>query len=388
MGNTEFKKEVKRENIKIPFSQRQQILDKDLNILQNKIITSKFYQENRLVDRLHPTDEELKKIVKDNENKAKEAGIQNTHIIFLHYLSKSFVEENVVTQNYNIFKTLKQIANNLTLTEEEKEYLDITEKRFEKEFPLDLRLVYYNINSSEFKKLSMLNYLGVNSNLKFNSKFYPEVLTLIIDEKLLENDALVKDIAELISYCPSLMIVNYILYPKDKDGKLAEVFGLDGETYQTMFALIKAVTVNKKIKSFVFHSLENYNLNLAPEICRLIEQKLQSETLVSFHFGNFNLNGSWLKKIEFLLGSTKSLLFLSYENKTYTKEDVLNFKNVISRNRSIMTFSIVTPIFKGMKKEVMDKIKQSFKSDNKDSKLELVYLSHQSLVDKSWFISK
>lgn len=388
MGNTEFKKEVKRSIIKIPFSQRQQILEKDLNILHNKIITSKFYQENRLQDRLHPTDEELKRIARDNENKAKEAGIQNTHVIFLHYLCKDFVEEYVVTQNYNIFKTLKQITDNLTLTEEEKECLDITEKRFEKEFPLDLKLVNYNINSPIFQNLSILNYLGVNSNLKFNSKFNPEVLTLIIDEKLLENDALVKDISDLISNCPSLIIVNYILYPKDKDGKLAEVFGLDGETYQSMFALIKAITVNKKIKSFVFHSLEYYNLNLAPEICRLIEQKLQSETLVSFHFGNFNLNGNWLKKFEFLLSSTKSLLFLSYENKTYTKEDVMNFKKVISKNRSIMICSIVTPIFKGMKKEVMEKIKQSFKTDNKDSKLELVYLSHQSLVDKSWFISK
>ena len=52
------------------------------------------------------------------------------------------------------------------------------------------------------------------------------------------------------------MIGNYILYPRNKDGKLAEVFGLDGETYQSLFALIKAVTVNKKIKSFVFHSVE------------------------------------------------------------------------------------------------------------------------------------
>ena len=124
---------------------------------------------------------------------------------------------------------------------------------------------------------------------------------------------------------------------------------------------------------------------MAPEICRLIEQKLQSETLVAFHFGNFNLNENWIKKIEFLLGSTKSLLFLSYENKKYTKEDVLDFKRVVSKNRSIMILSVVTPIFKGMKIEVVDKIKQALLSDNKDSKLNLVYLSNQSLIDPAWF---
>jgi hypothetical protein len=387
MGNKEFKKDVKKQVIKTSFAQRQQIMAKDLEKLQNNIITKKFNYENRLNDPSKPTSDELKEISSRNLESAKDAGIQNSHIIFLHHFSQQFVEKYIIINNYNIFKTLKEIVNNLDLSEEEIECLDITEQRFEKEFPLDLKLVKYNIKSKDFKDLSILNYLGINSNLKFNKKYQPEMLTLIIDEELLDNNQLVRDIADLISICPTLIIVNYILYPKDREGKLAEVFGLDGETYQSLFALIKAVTVNRKIKSFVLHSLEYYNLNLAPEICRLIEQKLQSETLVAFHFGNFNLNGDWLKKIEFLLASTKSLLFLSYENKSYTKDDVLKFKNVIAKNRSIMAVSIVTPIFKGMKKEVMEKIKQNFATDNVDSKLELVYLSHKSLVDKSWFNS-
>lgn len=388
MGNAEVKKEVKKRAVKISFTQRQQIVEQDLYIFQNRILTNRFIQENKLRDSSKPTDEELREITKNNLEKAKNYGIHDSHMIFLHYYTQTFVEKYVVTNNYNIFKTLEKIVGNLDLSEEEKECLDNTEKRFEKEFPIDLRLVNYNINSKDFQDLSIINYLGINSNLKFNKKFQPEMLTLIIDEVLLENIELVRDISDLISNCPTLIIVNYILCPRDKDGKLAEVFGLDGGTYQSMFALIKAVSVNKKIKSFVLHSLKYYNLNLAPEICRLIEQKIQSETLVAFHFGNFNLNGNWLKKFEFLLTSTKSLLFLSYENKTYTKEDVLKFKNVIAKNRSIMTVSVVTPIFEGMKKEVMDNIKQNFLTNNKESKLELVYLSHQSLVDKSWFIKE
>ena len=154
---------------------------------------------------------------------------------------------------------------------------------------------------------------------------------------------------------------------------------------ESLFSLIKAVTVNKKIKSFVLHSMKDYNINLAPEICRLIEHKLQSETLVAFHFGNFNLTGSFKKKIEFLLSSTKSLLFLSFENKNYSKEDVLNLKNsILKNNRSIMTLSIVTPIFNGMKKSVIDKMRLCTETDNKDSKLEFVYFSHNSLIDNSW----
>ena len=236
------------------------------------------------------------------------------------------------------------------------------------------------------KNLGDLNFLGINNNLLFNKNMQPEVLTLILDDDLLDKYDLVRNISDMIGNCPTLIVVNYILYPKDRDGNLAEEFCLDGQNYQSLFALIKAVTINKNIKSFVFHSLKYYNLTLAPEICRLIEQKLQSETLVAFHFGNFNLNQKWIKKIEFLLSSTKSLLFLSYENKNYTKEDVLAFSRAIAKNRSIMLLSIITPIFKGMKKLVIQEIKQEYIKDNKDSKLEFIYLNHQSLINNSWFI--
>lgn len=386
MGGTQFKKEVKRGYILESFSSRQQSFEKDLQIFQNNIISSRFISQNKINDKMHPTEDELKKIISNNVENAKELGIQNSHIIFLYYFCKLFVENYVVTKNYNVFKTLKEIINKLPLTNEERTNLESTEKKFEKEFPMDMTFVNYNLNLKDFQNLSSLNFLGINCNLKFDKNMQPEMLTLIIDDRLLGDTNLVKDISDLITNCSNLLIVNYILYPRNKDGKLAEVFGLDGETYQSLFVLIKAVTVNKKIKSFVFHSVEYYNINLAPEICRLLEQKLQSETLISFHFGNFNLNENWVKKMDFLLASTKSLSFLSLENKNYTKDYILDFNNVMAKNRSIMTLSIVSPIFKGMKKEVIEKMKESYKTDNKDSKLEFIYFDHQSLIDKSWIV--
>ena len=331
---------------------------------------------------MNPTEDELKKIITSNSEKAKNFGIKDPNITFLHYLCQRMVETCIVTKDFDIFKLVKQVIEKLSMSDEEKKsFFNIT-KKFEKEFPNDLKLVNYNLSSNDYKNLSKQHFLGINSNLKFNRNFQPEIFSLILDEKLLDNYELVHDICQIISNCPSLLIVNYILYPKNKDGKLAEEFGFDGQTYQSLYALMRAVYTNKKIKSFIFHSVGYYDINLAPEICKLIEQKLQSETLVSFHFGNFNLNESWFKKIEFLLGSTKSLLFFSYENKRMTKEKVLNFKNVISKNRSILALSIVTPIFSGMKLEAKERIKQSFKEEGNSSKLEFVYLSDQSLVSQ------
>ena len=386
MGGKEFKKEPKiGEERNLPYSHRLQLYDKDLNLLQERLINERSFREFRLKDNKKPTKEELTSIRDNNFEKAKEMGIKNPQAIIPIYLCRRFVEEYVVKSNYNIFNTFDEIIKNLELNEEEKESLDIIKKRFEKEFPKDLKLIKYYLNSINLADLSDIQFLGINKNLLFNTNYQPEVLSLILDDKLLDNIELVKNIADVVKNVPVLKVVNYILYPKNRDGELAKEFGLDGQNYQSLYKLIKAVTYNKNIKSFVFHSVEYYNLNLAPEICRLIEQKLQSETLVAFHFGNFNLNENWIKKIEFLLGSTKSLLFLSYENKNYTKEDVLDLKKVITKNRSIMLLSVVTPIFKGMKKEVLKKIKQTLKTDNKDSKLELIYLSHKSLVDQTWF---
>ena len=382
MGAKEVKKEIKKEHRLIPFSQRKINFENDYDIFQRRIKRNLNYS---LQDNSNPTEKELKEITAKYLVIAQEAGIQNSYIVFLYYLCQRFVESYVITKDYNIFDSIKILIRNLELSKEEIDSLDDTDKRFQKEFPMDMKLVSINLNSIKFKDLSVLNFLGINANLKYNKDYQPEIFNLIIDDKLLENYDLVKDISEVIENCPTLIIVNYILYPKDKDGKLVEDFGLDGLTYQSLFSLIKSVTVNKKIKSFVLHSMKNYNINLAPEICRLIEHKLQSETLIAFHFGNFNLTGSYEKKIQFLLSSTKSLLFLSYENQKFTKEDVINLKNsLLNRNRSIMVLIVVSPIFNGMKKSVINKMKQFSETDNKDSKLEFIYYSHKSLIDISW----
>ncbi len=382
MGTPEIKDEIRKHPSFIPFSQRQINFEKDYNKFRRNVLP---YLNYSLQDISFPTEEELKSITKNNVTKAKEAGIENTYIVFLYYLCQRFVESYVIIKDYNIFKTLNNIISDISLSEEERESLDNLKSKFEKEFPMDMKLIIFNLESNRYRDLKAVNFLGIRANLQFNKDLQPEVFNLIIDDKMLDNYDLCRGLADIIENCSTLLVVNYILYPRDIDGKLEKEFGLDGQTYQSLFSLIKAVTVNRKIKSFVLHSMKDYNINLAPEICRLIEHKLQSETLISFHFGNFNLTGSYEKKIEFLLSSTKSLLFLSLENKNYTKENVLYIKNyLLNKNRSIMALSVVTPIFNGMKKSVIEKMKQGSESENKDSKLELIYLSHKSLIDISW----
>ena len=98
--------------------------------------------------------------------------------------------------------------------------------------------------------------------------------------------------------------------------------------------------------------------------------------MVFLHIGNINLSNEFNKKLIFQFSSTRSLLFVSLENKYFTKDNILSLKNVLSKNRSILALSIIAPLFKNMKPEIINKFKSTLQEG---SKLEIVYLNSQSL---------
>ena len=148
--------------------------------------------------------------------------------------------------------------------------------------------------------------------------------------------------------------------------------------FAMLFKLVEAVSLNRAIKSFFLHSIKDYSIILAPEISNLIIKKLQSETLISLHIGNFNLSTQFSNKIIFQFASTRSLAFVSLENKNFSKDDIKALKNVLSKNRSILGLSIVSSLFKNMKPEIINKYKSTLKEG---SKLEVIYLSEKSLFE-------
>ena len=85
MGGKEFKKEKKEERSQ-PYSTRLQNFEKESKILQSKIITSRFFQENRINYNFTPTKDELSRIINNNLEKAQREGINNPKIIFTTYL--------------------------------------------------------------------------------------------------------------------------------------------------------------------------------------------------------------------------------------------------------------------------------------------------------------
>jgi hypothetical protein len=286
--------------------------------------------------------------------------------------------KNFFQSTIDVFKYIKKIYNGLDFSDEELKKCKIAEERFQKEFDINMYHIYFNLQNQNIKKLKTVQLKGVIDNFKYNKEYQPQILTLIINEPLLTNEFVIEELSELLQYCQKLQIVNLIIYPLDENGNLIESFGFDGLYYQMLYQLFYGISNNRNIKSLFIHSVKDYSLVFAPEISNLIIQKLQSETLVSFHIGNIILNGDFLKKFGFQILSTRSLLFLSIEMKEIKKSVIQHLMSNLPKNRSLYACSFVAPNIKGLKKKIQE-LKQEL--EKVKSQIQVMYIDKKTIID-------
>ena len=368
---------------KMSFAEKQKIYPNESEILNNNYLNHNNFRDDisKLISgNLSESDINyiLEKYNPKNKN-CKISGLKYPKETILLYATGLIIDNsNLLDRNIDIFKYVQNIYLNLGLSEKEIEKCRFIEERFQKEFEMDLKLLSYDINKGIFQRLSPILYPSFNLNFALKDLCQPNILTLILNEEFLTKVELIESLSEVIRYCPKLQIVNFILIPKKNNDELLETFGLDGLMFAMLYKLVEAVSLNREIKSFFLHSIRDYSIIMAPEISNLIIKKLQSETLVSLHIGNFYISGEFYKKLIFQFSSTRSLLFVSLENKYINKDSIITLKNVLSRNKSILALSLVTPLFKNMKPEIINKFKSTLQEG---SKLEVVHLSNESLFN-------
>ena len=373
----------KKEKKPISYVEKQKIYAKEIETLNNNYLNSNNFRDDigKIVS-LNQSEGDINSILEkyNPQNKScKLFGLKYPKETILYYATGLIIQNcQVLEKNFDIFKYIQNIYLNLGLSEKEIDKCRFVEERFQKEFEMDLKLLSYDITKGIFQKLIPILYPQFNLNFALKDLCQPNILSLILNEKLLTNTDLIESLSEVIRYSNELQIVNFILIPKDNNDKLLETFGLDGLMFAMLYKLVEAVSLNRGIKSFCLHSIQDYSIIMAPEISKLIIKKLQSETLISLHIGNFYISNTFLKKIIFQFSSTRSLLFLSLENKYFTKDNIITLKSVLSKNKSILALSIIAPFFKNMKPEIINKFKSTLLES---SKLEVVHLSNTSLFN-------
>ena len=369
--------------VKITYNERQKIYKEQNLILMSNFVNSQVFQDDitKLISG-NVSEGRISDIIKNyspDNSKCKIPGLNYPRETILTYATGILIQNNrLLDKNFNIFKYISNIYNNIKLSSEEKEKCQLVEERFQKEFSTELKFLKYDITQGPLQNLPPSFYPFINFNLSINEIHQPNIITVILNENIMTKVELMETLAESIRYNNQLQIVNFILIPKNNNGELLEYFGFDGLMFAMLFKLIEAVSLNRSIKSFFLHSVKNYSIILAPEISNLIIKKLQSETLVALHIGNFNLSTQFHNKLIFQFASTRSLAFVSLENQNFSKENIITLKNVLSKNRSILALSIASTFFKNMKPEIINKFKSTLKEG---SKLEIVHLTDISLFD-------
>ena len=309
--------------------------------------------------------------------KAKEQSINDPDSLFYQLFGEKSIKD-FFQSSIDVFKYIKTIYNGLNFSDEDLKKCKIAEERFQKEFEINMYHIYFNLENQNIKTLKTVELKGVIDNLKYNNEYAPQILTIILNDTLLTNEFVIEELSELLQYCQKLQIVNLIIYPVDANGNLVESFGFDGLYYQMLYKLLYGISNNRNIKSLFIHSVKDYSLVFAPEISNLIIQKLQSETLVSFHIGNIILNGDFLKKFGFQILSTRSLLFLSIEMKEIKKSVIQYLLSNLPKNRSLYACSFVTPNIKGVKKKIHE-LKQEL--EKVKSQIQVLYFDKKTIID-------
>jgi hypothetical protein len=147
---------------------------------------------------------------------------------------------------------------------------------------------------------------------------------------------------------------------------------------------MKSVADNRYIKSLCLHSIKDYNIVLAPEIAQQIVYKLQSETLIAFHLGNFKISETFAQQFFFQIVSTRSICALSIESNDIKRFPIRALIKIIEQNVSLQVLTFIYAhhtVSDDNEEEVMDDINESVNEfELKEGQEDVVYVGNKSII--------
>ena len=321
------------------------------------------------------------------ESQIKENEITQNEYLDLMYetVTTKLINNFLQIPNYNIFKTIPLLFPILFQESNEEEILSNKDRingckeslrLLEKEFEENLLSIVYDIKG-ELKKLQNPVLFGINRNLKFNANYQPQILNIILTPFLLQNEDLINDLSELIEFGERLQIVSIIIEPVDENNNRYDTFNFNISDHTMLNRLLYAISNNKKIKALFLQCSKDHKIVLAPESANLIINKLQSETLLAFHIGNFTLSQEFVNKLCFQILSTRSLIFFGIDYKKIWTFLMNKLLPVLKANTSLLAISL-TGFLIEQDKELMQTFTSKLIEENK--MLKGIYLGKSSLI--------
>ena len=363
----------------LPYETRRSLFLADHQLFQTNILNNAVIDNiNKYSDILKVTETEIKAFINKHQSTASKAKINNFQELFIQLITEDYITNNALTSEYNVFNKFKSTLSSLSLTSSQLNRLHHIETRFQKEFEMKLNSIFILYDSLLYP-LTPVQRKAIISNISFLDKFNPNIFTILITNRFIHDDDIVTMITEMIAHSKTMQIINIILYPLNEDNHILNRYGLDCKGYKVLFKIMKSVADNRYIKSLCLHSVKDYNIVLAPEIAQQIVYKLQSETLIAFHLGNFRISETFAKQFFFQIVSTRSICALSIESDDVKRFPIRALIKIIEQNVSLQVLVFICANTES--DEVMEDINECVNEfELKEGQEDVVYVGNKSII--------
>ena len=368
----------------LPYETRRSLFLADHQSFQTNILNNAVIDDiNKHSDPLKVTETEIKTFINKHQSTASKAKINNLQDLIIQLITEDYISNNALTSEYNIFTKFKSILSSLSLTSSQLNRLHHIETRFQKEFEMKLNSIFILYDTLLYP-LTPVQRKAIISNISFLEKFNPNIFTILITNRFIHDDDIVTMITEMIAHSKTMQIINIILYPLNEDNHILNKYGLDCKGYKVLFKIMKSVADNRYIKSLCLHSIKDYNIVLAPEIAQQIVYKLQSETLIAFHLGNFKISETFAQQFFFQIVSTRSICALSIESNDIKRFPIRALIKIIEQNVSLQVLTFIYAhhtVSDDNEEEVMDDINECVNEfELKEGQEDVVYVGNKSII--------
>ena len=179
---------------------------------------------------------ELKAFINKHQSTASKTKIKNCQDLILQLTTEDYITKSMLKPEYYIFSKIKSTISALSLSSSQKSRLNQIEKRFQKEFEMKLNSIFilydtllYPLNPTKRK--------AIISNISFLEKFRPNIFTILLTNRLIQDDEVVIMVSEMIVHSKMMQIIDVILYPIDEDKQILNRYGLDCKGYRVLLII-------------------------------------------------------------------------------------------------------------------------------------------------------
>ena len=144
---------------RLTYNEKQKIYNDQNQILMSNFVSSRDFQEdiNQIISN-NQSEKDINRIIfnySPENSKCKISGLAYPRESILTYATRILIQNNrLIEQDFDIFKFIRKIYNNLNFSEDDIDKCKLVEERFQKEFCMDLKFLKYDINEGSLHNLN------------------------------------------------------------------------------------------------------------------------------------------------------------------------------------------------------------------------------------------